>query len=348
MEKNELLKIKVRDGNQAIMSAFKVLDNGTLDFHYQLSKTSSWAREPIIEKYEYTIGMDIQRIPFDYNEIKFNMIPCPKSEELSLFMIGETQVTQELFQAVMGGFNPSYFNPLSRDESDDENNNYSYQRWQSKPDETLGQDYLKRPVERVYFYDCLEFCNKLSVAMGYKPYYTMYDKKGNEWTRINRQTGKTNWHPKYPKFTVDSDAIGFRLPTQLEWLYAFYAWNTDKEYNRTNRKFRLGESLKRSAWLAVNSDDHTHPVAQKLPNEWGIYDMIGNVSEFLEDFDPGDSRQTIGHHCQTGNVDRLYLEDKGDGLSSTSGFRIVLNSDIHDLDKRNEAFKIFKESQEDE
>src|SRR6202041_744576 len=42
-------------------------------------------------------------------------------------------------------------------------------------------------------------------------------------------------------------------------------------------------SLDEVAWYAANSDDTTHPVGQKKPNAWALYDMLGNVREWVED-----------------------------------------------------------------
>jgi len=66
----------------------------------------------------------------------------------------------------------------------------------------------------------------------------------------------------------------YRLPTEAEWEYAA----------RTGASATLPEDIGAHAWYAVNSDQRTHPVGLKRPNEWGIYDMIGNVSEWVEDY----------------------------------------------------------------
>lgn len=68
-------------------------------------------------------------------------------------------------------------------------------------------------------------------------------------------------------------AIGMRLPTEAEWEYAARAGAQASRYG----------SLDSIAWYGGNSQDHTHRVRAKLPNAFGLYDMLGNVWEWVED-----------------------------------------------------------------
>jgi formylglycine-generating enzyme required for sulfatase activity len=68
-------------------------------------------------------------------------------------------------------------------------------------------------------------------------------------------------------------AAGGRLPTESEWEYAARAGTTTSRYDAVNEV----------GWYEGNSGGRTHPVKEKKPNAWGLYDMLGNVSEWTAD-----------------------------------------------------------------
>ncbi len=216
----------------------------------------------------------------DGKSIEFNMIYCAegifimgsnnskdKNPNRGLeierpFLLSEIEVTQELYELVMG------YNPTDRKEADSS----------------------QRPVENVTWHDALLFCNKLSVLTNKSPYYEI------------KNIGE--WGPKIVRADVEINegANGFRLPYEKEWEYAAKA-GTNNQWSGTNDESKLEEY----AWFDEEWWGAAHPVAQKKPNEWGFYDMSGNVWEWCYDLHNKTSNDRVIRGGSWFNRDASYL-----------------------------------------
>jgi formylglycine-generating enzyme required for sulfatase activity len=123
------------------------------------------------------------------------------------------------------------------------------------PDPSHWQENPKTPVERVRWRDAKAYCNERSRLEGLKP---CYNEKTVEWD-------------------CDYSADGYRFPTEAEWEYAARAGTT------LPYEFGALDKVQQFAWVASNGEQKTHPVGEKKPNAWGLFDMYGNVSEWCED-----------------------------------------------------------------
>jgi formylglycine-generating enzyme required for sulfatase activity len=160
------------------------------------------------------------------------------------------------------------------------------------------------PVEQVSWEDAVEFCKKLSA---------LPDEK---------KAGRV-----------------YRLPTEAEWEYACRAGS--------KTAYSFGESSKSLgdyAWFAGNGISQTHPVGEKNPNAWGLYDMHGNVwewcSDWFDDYPEGAVTDPVGHeegssrvfrgggwsyvaaYCRSAYRNGYFPSTRDDSL----GFRVALSS----------------------
>ncbi len=127
------------------------------------------------------------------------------------------------------------------------------------------------PVRNVSWFDAVLYCNARSVLDGRDTVYAYHSRTVNP-------DGKT----VLDGLVADMRAEGYRLPTEAEWEYAcrrdsltLFFWGNDPA------------AAEEYSWTRENSGGRVHPVARKKPNVSGLYDMAGNVWEWVNDwFDP--------------------------------------------------------------
>jgi len=132
-----------------------------------------------------------------------------------------------------------------------------------------------------------------------KPFYMgIYEVTQDQWNKVMEIPAYTNpskfagrpdnpveqisWNQVQEFFQrINSRGEGlFRLPTEAEWEYACRAGTTTRFYWGDDPDYKKMDEY---VWHAGYPDGTTHPVGQKKPNPWGLYDMGGNVSEFCQD-----------------------------------------------------------------
>jgi formylglycine-generating enzyme required for sulfatase activity len=168
------------------------------------------------------------------------------------------------------------------------NNGYTFDRdgdigsmdW-SDPDTVFTHN---QPVTQISHNDIMIWCNALSEMQGLTPVYysdperTEVYRHPRRFRIENTEKGPAHFRlpdrgvqPVYIRWEVD----GYRMPTPWEWEYAYRAGN-----NEQNVFPWSGGDIGDHAWYGENSGERTHPVKQKQPNPWGLYDMAGNVFEW--------------------------------------------------------------------
>lgn len=178
----------------------------------------------------------------------------------------------------------------------------------------------KFPVESVSWYDAIVFCNKLSAQLGKNPCY-----------KVNGSTNPSDWdytphQGQIIEFEIEFDntADGFRIPTMEEWDIAI----------RGGEKFTYSgsEDLDSVAWTDCNSGGKLHEVAQLKPNGFGIYDMSGNVFEWVWSVRNDTSRYLRGGSyfdaARAGKCTNKEL-NYASRQFKTAGFRITWNKPVH-------------------
>jgi len=164
----------------------------------------------------------------------------------------------------------------------------------------------EHPVEKVSWFDAVNFANKLSAQEGLEQCYQI-------------DGDSVQWENKVCK--------GWRLPTEAEWEYAARG-GQDFLYSGSNNSNEV-------AWSDWNAGDETHPVGRKKANGFGLYDMSGNVWEWCWDW-YGDY-STENRSNPTGAPTGSYRVARGGSWYSDPGFLRVSNRDGVDPTNRGKS-----------
>ena len=122
------------------------------------------------------------------------------------------------------------------------------------------------PASNVWWYDAIEFCNRLSVQYSLEPVYSVIDFIP---TRSSIDTGN--------HISADYTKNGFRLPTEAEWEVAALGGATSKYYWGNSEE---AATVSLYAWYISNTSGNIQPVGKKLGNSYGLFDVSGNITEW--------------------------------------------------------------------
>lgn len=280
---------------------------------------------PTIGVLRYVPAGSFQR---DGTETNISVITRP-------FRMSEHLITREQFLSVMG-----------QDPSDNTGS-------------SNGADSPNDPVQRASWYYAIAFANKLSLAEGLTPVYSVDgidDWADLPWADIpHGSSSNADWDAT----EADWEADGYRLPTEMEWMWAAMAADQDAQpgalqnginrtgYDKPFAGYDGTNSIGDYAWYADNSDPNgtgrtTQPVGTRLPNELELYDMSGNVFEWNWDWstiypagtvtdyrgpDSGTNRIRRGgswfNDAGNARIDRRSSPQTPQNRNAQTGFRLV-------------------------
>lgn len=211
-------------------------------------------------------SVDITMVSVPAGTFQRDLVPTNTSA-VSAFQISEKEITRAQFKSIMG----------------------------KDPSSSMFSSGTNDPVHYVNWFQAVAFCNKLSAAKGLTRVYDVEGLVGDEaWKNLPYDLIPRDlfYEGPWDKPSINIEANGFRLPTEMEWIWAAMGAPEDGQGDGINTKgFKkafagsaAGNVIDDYAWHSGNSNGKTHPVGSKLPNELGLYDMTGNVSEWGHDF----------------------------------------------------------------
>jgi len=160
-----------------------------------------------------------------------------------------------------------------------------YEIFGTDPSSAMYSSGTSDPVHNTNWYHAIAFCNKLSIAEGFTPVYSV---SGVNFATLTYAAIPTKRNATWDAATANWSANGYRLPTEMEWMWAAMGATAgttgySKAFEGSTGSNAIGDYAVYGYWgteVGRTTTARSNPVGSKLPNELGLYDMSGNVLEW--------------------------------------------------------------------
>jgi len=129
-----------------------------------------------------------------------------------------------------------------------------------------------KPKNELSWVQAIAYCNYRSMIEGFQPCYS-YGNSGSI-----PDAWPPNWFTDHSQLHCNWNANGYRLPTEMEWMYAARGGHLSNDYIYSG-----SDNIEDVAWYSANAGTEHELAGLKLPNELGLFDMSGNLWEFCWD-----------------------------------------------------------------